>query len=796
MTRRRLTSAWTSPGFAAFIALLAIPGVFTFSRVFFARDLATFFRPHHLWFRETLFGGSLPFWNPYLGCGYSTVNDPALQTFFPLTLPLRLLPATIGFNLFVALPIVVAAFGMHLFLRRIVSQKAAGLGAIVFAASGPMLSTANMPNLAWSCALAPWVLAAVATLAEGWTWRRVAAVSATCALMLLAGEPVTFAATAALAVAYAAIFGGRARWRVAGATAAAVLFSALLSAVQVFPTAAITSASIRSSGALRDMWSLHPARLLETVAPFLYGRYTGLPHEITQWLFIFNDAREPLLFSVYLGVPALLVAAVGASLVARSRPAAFWSAAGIVSLLAALGSHTPIYRAAVTLVPGLSLFRFPSKYLVLTALAVAVLAAIGWDAIERERRKFIGPLVLAGGFVVLAGIALYLVRVAPESGLALATRLASALSLPQVEPASRSLVAAVGGAAPRLLLVTSLGAAALWFARSRAASVALYLLIVGDLILANAPINPTIAVSDLEPFDWVQMTKEHPGDRVFVARDYLHEGRGAPDVATPPAFSPDWPVVAYQAVYETAIGTDLSGAAVPQTLSRELTGLRPREYLSLLRRFRESDRVMRDRFLSWAGTRYLLTTSPPVIPATARAQVPMGSLTLYESTPEGSRAFVVSSGLVEPDVESQISKLFDPSFDPYSNVLVDRGSPLSGSGERGHATMRSATATSVEIDASAPEGGGYLVLLDSYDPGWKVEVDGRDAEMVRADGVFRAVRIPAGEHHLRFRYAPRALVVGAAISALSVAALAAAIFSSRRGPSSPSAGGASPASGA
>jgi len=67
-----------------------------------------------------------------------------------------------------------------------------------------------------------------------------------------------------------------------------------------------------------------------------------------------------------------------------------------------------------------------------------------------------------------------------------------------------------------------------------------------------------------------------------------------------------------------------------------------------------------------------------------------------------------------------------------------------------------------------------LVLLDSFDPGWTAYVDGARAEVLRADGVFRAVRLTAGKHDVRFEYVPRGLWLGAAISVVTAALLAAA----------------------
>jgi len=781
LTRRRLLPAWTSPALCALVALLAIPGVFSWSRVFYVRDIATFFLPHHLWFRNTLLSGTLPLWNPYLGCGYATAEDPALQTFFVPTLLLRFLPAVIGFNLIVALPIALAAAGMHRFLKRFVSPEGACLGALVFAASGPMLSTANMPNLAWSCALIPWVFAAVDRLAEGWTRSRAALAAVAFGLMLLAGEPVTFAAAVLAALAYA---GFRGRVGAVFASGAAAGFGVLLGAVQIVPTALITPGSIRSAGALREMWSLHPVRLVETVAPWLFGKYTGLPHEITQWLFVLNDAREPLLFSIYLGVPAVLLAVVGTTLVRRSQAAMFWTVAGVVALVAAFGTHTPIYRAALKLVPGLSMFRYPSKYLILTAMAVAVLAALGWDALVSEgprRRKLVAPVSAAGVLAALGLVAVLLVFVLPDVGTSIATKCATALGVPQVESGARSLVALVGRGGLRLLAVSIVGTLAISLVTIRPATrFALLVLVAGDLIFTNASINPTIEAGQLAPFDWVALTRAHPDDRLFVARDYTKDRAGAPDVAAAPEFRPDFPVVEYQAVYEAALGSDLSASGVRQTISREVTGLRPREYLSLMRRLGASEREMRERFLSWAGTRYFVSRSAPTLQAVRLRDVPFGSVALYESEPSGSRAFVVSSAVAEPDAEAQIAKLFDPSFDPFWTVVLDRLHEAQPSGARGTATIREDSGRSVVVDAEAPEGGGYLVLLDSFDGGWKAYVDGARAEVVRADGVFRAVRLPAGRHEVRFGFVPRGLFVGGAISLATLAVLGVALARSRR----------------
>jgi hypothetical protein len=49
---------------------------------------------------------------------------------------------------------------------------------------------------------------------------------------------------------------------------------------------------------------------------------------------------------------------------------------------------------------------------------------------------------------------------------------------------------------------------------------------------------------------------------------------------------------------------------------------------------------------------------------------------------------------------------------------------------------------------------GYLVLADLAYPGWRASVDSAPVPILRADGVFRAVSLAPGEHHISFRYKP------------------------------------------
>jgi MYXO-CTERM domain-containing protein len=62
--------------------------------------------------------------------------------------------------------------------------------------------------------------------------------------------------------------------------------------------------------------------------------------------------------------------------------------------------------------------------------------------------------------------------------------------------------------------------------------------------------------------------------------------------------------------------------------------------------------------------------------------------------------------------------------------------------------------------------GGFVRVSGRWDEGWKATVDGRHTDVLRADGIFRGVVVPAGHHTVRFSYsdpdAARGLKVAAA----------------------------------
>jgi hypothetical protein len=73
--------------------------------------------------------------------------------------------------------------------------------------------------------------------------------------------------------------------------------------------------------------------------------------------------------------------------------------------------------------------------------------------------------------------------------------------------------------------------------------------------------------------------------------------------------------------------------------------------------------------------------------------------------------------------------------------------------------------TIITTDSEAP---AWLVVADTYYPGWRAEVNGAPTTIHRANLAFRAVQLPAGENVVRMVYEPGWLLPGAFISLLSL----------------------------
>jgi hypothetical protein len=98
-----------------------------------------------------------------------------------------------------------------------------------------------------------------------------------------------------------------------------------------------------------------------------------------------------------------------------------------------------------------------------------------------------------------------------------------------------------------------------------------------------------------------------------------------------------------------------------------------------------------------------------------------------------------------------------PAVDPRRTVLLQKApvgfSRSAAVGMGGTARLLRYANTEVMVEVAAP-GGGILLLNDVWHPWWHASVDGADAEILKADVIFRAVVVPRGRHVVRFNFEP------------------------------------------
>jgi len=61
---------------------------------------------------------------------------------------------------------------------------------------------------------------------------------------------------------------------------------------------------------------------------------------------------------------------------------------------------------------------------------------------------------------------------------------------------------------------------------------------------------------------------------------------------------------------------------------------------------------------------------------------------------------------------------------------------------------------------------GWLLLADTWYPGWEARIDGVLAPVHRGNYLFRTVHLPAGNHRVVFEYRPKSFYSGALITSL------------------------------
>jgi hypothetical protein len=695
---------------------------------------------------ESYQAGQLPLWNSLVGNGAPLAANLQTGAFYPLNFLYLLLPTEYAMGYTAILHVILAGLFMYGYLRTMkLSMLAAVIGALAFEMNGFLIARAGFFSVT---AAVPWLAA--------WLWRaeklyqrmreapggpptnsvgygqgggmKLAAARDALWLALMIGFGILagHAQTAVYGLVFVSFyflwrtFSNRTSLQLSIPRslmlfAIAILLGLGLAAIQLLPAAELTRESQRAGGLDYTKIMTHsfwPLRLLTMLSPDFFGN----PAQNTFWGY--DNYWEN---AAYIGLIPLLLAlyAIWKRLRRQATygPIGFLATAAVVSLLLACGWFTPIYPFLYRTVPGFALFQGPARWLIVTVVALCALAGFGMQQLldQGVSRKAATRLILVGLALSLAGLAASFVLKGRVETFGPATLRLGAL----------------------LILAGLLFQAKIHQPKTQLVFVAVVAL---DLITAQFALNPTLSPDIYHapnPTAEALRADGSIGRVFFFAEDeeaikfgkYLAhktpEGKPQFD-----GFGPndlDFWLNERAALLPNAAMIDRVPAA------NNFDSLIVGRYQSLLDRIEALPLEQVLPVLSQMHVGYIVSPRNLNLPIVTRTP----DVTVYRNDQVLPRAWVAAQ-----DVDVQNVATIMPGSAIES--LTDSGN-------------------TVTIRASLPQA-GWLILSDTFYPGWQAAVDGLPTEIQVANTAFRAVQVPPGAHTIEFRYEPRSVSIGLLVS--------------------------------
>jgi O-antigen/teichoic acid export membrane protein len=766
---------------------------------------------NYVWKRfivQSLKSRELPLWNPYILGGQPFLAAGQHSALYPLSLVFYVLPLVRAYGFFTLLQLLLAGGFMYIYARTIHLERVGSLiAAIVYTYSGFMIVSVVHPMIIAAASWLPLLLAIVERLIRTQEdqvpgqktppvsyipWIVVGAVAL--GMHFLAGH-VEIAYYVILVLAFYAacrlgVYWWKTRsWEQLGklglAVALLIGLGVGLASIQVIPLYEVVTENFRQDSATYQQiigWAYPSRRLIAFLVPDFFGNpahHSYVDVFSGQTVTALRNARGQSIGTIYWDVKnyveggsyvGILPLFLGLIAVWRSRTKYVWIflALATISLLFVFG--TPLYAVLYYLLPGISQLHSPFRWVFPYTLSISILAGCGasWLASSASRAKR-GPIRSLGGLALVFGIlglgTLALSLRFPDAVSALAGRVM--LSLAQASEAFadgrafysyqfRNLLIfflALFGSGLTLLFSSArmrLGRLPLWQALA-------VVVVVAELFVIGIRFNPAAdpAILEFEP-PVVSFLRQDNGLWRFTTFNMPEEKTFNANVGM---------------FYDLA---DARGydSIISQQYVEYMQLIEPQGELLYNRIAPLKDRRSFDSpLLDLLNVRYVLTTQ--AIDNANYTLVYDRELRVYRNDDHLPRAFAVHHAVVIPDAATRADAL--RQLDPRQTVILEEmpSEELAdpGAGEWIPASVVQYGPNEVLIEVDLPSG-GYLVLADSYAPGWRAYdtqpgLDEQEIRIYRANGAFRAVALPPGQHTVRFKYTPFSFKLGLFVSFLA-----------------------------
>ena len=712
--------------------------------------------------------GEMPLWNPYIFSGTPYIAGIQSAIFYPLNILYLLFGRAFAINLSIALHSFLASLFTYLFARYMDLGRAGSvLSAITFTYGAPYFlhiypgHLSNLSTMVWL----PLMFMGVEAFLRNRKIRYAVLSGIPLSMQVLAGHPqYLFYSAIAVSLYFLLRLLIEREFREAPYGLAGfclfVITGISLSAVQLIPTLELTRYSVREALSYEwvSIFSFPPENLITLLLPDFFGDILTVPYWGKNYLWE---------MSVYLGVIPLAMVAAGI-LFDRSRPVLIFSLIAAISLILALGKHTPLLRLLYAAVPGFNLFRGLSKFVFVFSFACSMLAGYGLRklaALAEEK----GPRlrVLSHG---LLGIALLLVFVGILGvlyGQELWGFLVQVYDKGEDDyspPVSltddffrTSMRVAFQGLFKAAVILLLLGGLLLIFAKLKRPSMRLLIVPVVALTVLDLWGFASRYLATFDPRD-VYMDKE--------LREFLKGDKEPFRVATP--------------IFHL----------VDRGMIEEIENVGGYDAI-VLKDYSEFINFAQDLPLTEPNTAMTIHTVSPllnllnvkyyILEPAMNAELSSLSLVfqntgykVYRNKDALPRSFIVHDTWVIHDRDAILRQMVSPGFSPTSYAILEEkidAMPLHATAQSPLPKIIEHSPNRVTIEADLKEP-GLLVLGDAYYPGWKAFVGGKETKIYRTNYVMRGVFMPAGRHLVEFRYDPASFRIGVIISLASLVLVA------------------------
>lgn len=754
------------------------------NQVPFFRDLGLYFYPIRFSLAEAFRAGELPLWERHIAMGFPLLADFQSGVFYPPHLLFLFLPFFDAVRVVFVFHYLIAVTGSYFLCRRWnYPPYQAIIGALLFTLGGTMVSLTNLLNHFQSAVWLPWGVLLWEKFLDECCWRNFIILTLVLLLQLLGGSPEIYVMSALLLMLDGLTVQkakGHVRFtRMVCQLSAVNLLVAGLAMAQLLPTIELFLESRRQEPmpyAEAASWSLHPMALLNLI--FL-DKTVEMGMSRGAQLFFSSDI--PFFISYYFG--AIFLFGFGLWLCYSSTKERIILGGLIgISLLLAFGAFTPVYPFLFEQVPVFRAFRYPEKLFFMTQAFLLFAALKGlFRFLKPDHNPSKRGWVLLSVLFGLLFVVYLLLRFSPEL---LFHFIVQSKTVPL----------------PFYLTLDNAAAALVSLERQLALMVGLMVLF---LVGKSGHLRSSMFQVLLTALVFIDLNWAHQGQQYLLnPAPVLHGPKvlAAPDQDPKRLFfhphganlHPSYfsihrpPSTPYREIHSIIFGNFLpnSGVFFGFEYMQDVNALAKEAYTTFLRFINQIEPVRRFRLLGALNVKYVVSFR----------ELDASGITLVQHFPEypswlytidrvAPRAYIVQQTREEETPAKVLEYLASEQFDPNLEVTLDKRVPITPNGNFESAAKISEYANQRVVVNTSSNGSGILVLTDSFFPGWRVYVDGREEQILRANYFFRGVALTQGEHSVEFRYEPywfKVGAIGSILTLVSVGAVSLGLFYRRR----------------